>query len=429
MFFMQAYLEDKELKKAIFYGVGHFGMEAVTWFGIENIEFFVDNNPILQRSGVMGRKVVSYAEFLQIRRGSPQFDLGYDLVLSMKDKWKIHQTAYEIQRDGIPNYSVFHDIKRRWGSGKSFLDRDRKLFPDEHETVDRIRLAQNEWLLRHVDAAKLKPACGKLREKQLRMVDAAESAITEFREKLGIEPWMQFGTLLGAVRHQGFVPWDYDMDFAVSRYEYIQLRNYLLSNYDVYIQIEKDPAKNAWKKVGGNRGGSFAVFLNFGEISLAFPEWEEFHGFETLNQNRMMDISAFDTFPGTTGLEEYQISMKEFESFWCAPGDFYENVERYQLTHPEFSKIPDRGDCLGRAIETVVGNTYVAMPGRRFDRELYHYDDIYPTQRLPFEGKEFLAPCNPDTVLVQAYGRSYMQLPNQYGVHNEDAELLFSEIY
>lgn len=45
-------------------------------------------------------------------------------------------------------------------------------------------------------------------------------AIDDFCKKEGINYYLIYGTLLGAKRHQGFIPWDDDIDIAMPRKEY-----------------------------------------------------------------------------------------------------------------------------------------------------------------------------------------------------------------
>ena len=54
-----------------------------------------------------------------------------------------------------------------------------------------------------------------LRALQLKELELFQ-AVHDACEKLGIEYMMHFGTLLGAVRHKGYIPWDDDIDIVMT---------------------------------------------------------------------------------------------------------------------------------------------------------------------------------------------------------------------
>ena len=52
-------------------------------------------------------------------------------------------------------------------------------------------------------------------------------SIHEYCKANGIKYSLGYGTMLGAVRHKGFIPWDDDIDLAMMRPEYNKFISYL----------------------------------------------------------------------------------------------------------------------------------------------------------------------------------------------------------
>ena len=81
-----------------------------------------------------------------------------------------------------------------------------------------------------------------MRELSFREVQLTELEILLFFDKLckqhNLKYYLTGGTLLGAIRHKGFIPWDDDIDVCMPREEYEKLLNidlnstrYVLQNY------------------------------------------------------------------------------------------------------------------------------------------------------------------------------------------------------
>ena len=69
--------------------------------------------------------------------------------------------------------------------------------------------------------------CGYYVSPEMKKVWAVElDLLSEFArvcKKHNLKWWICYGTLLGAVRHKGFIPWDDDVDVVMMRSEYDKL--------------------------------------------------------------------------------------------------------------------------------------------------------------------------------------------------------------
>lgn len=82
-----------------------------------------------------------------------------------------------------------------------------------------------------------------IRPLQLRLLDIL-MAIDEMCQKHNLKYYLVDGSLIGAVREKGFIPWDDDMDICMPRADYEKLiehsRKWLPSPYE-FVCFENDP--------------------------------------------------------------------------------------------------------------------------------------------------------------------------------------------
>ncbi len=72
--------------------------------------------------------------------------------------------------------------------------------------------------------------------------------IFEIAARHNIQVWLDYGSLLGAVRHHGFIPWDDDVDISVLRKDYVPLLQYLQKELPPYRNVQSIHTSNGWNQ-------------------------------------------------------------------------------------------------------------------------------------------------------------------------------------
>ncbi len=60
--------------------------------------------------------------------------------------------------------------------------------------------------------------------------------LKEVCDSLNIKFWLHAGTLIGAIRHQGFIPWDDDVDVAMTKEDFLILKKNLTNNNKLILE-------------------------------------------------------------------------------------------------------------------------------------------------------------------------------------------------
>lgn len=108
------------------------------------------------------------------------------------------------------------------------------------------------------------------------------SYIDDFCKKNNIEYFINYGTLIGAVRHKGFIPWDDDIDISMTR-----------ENYDKFIEYYKND-KSKYKLLALETNKHY--FNNFAKIVDSTTRIDNTRIYKSYPSGIFIDIFPMDSF-------------------------------------------------------------------------------------------------------------------------------------
>ncbi len=127
-----------------------------------------------------------------------------------------------------------------------------------------------------------------VQNKQIYILDT----IISICDKNNINYWLDAGTLLGAIRHKGFIPWDDDIDIGLMRQDYNKLLELIPSNLPNDLVLQSRKTDNKYK-------------LPFIKIRDKYSIIESEFNFNGI----FIDIFPFDKMPKSNLLKKLQVSL------------------------------------------------------------------------------------------------------------------------
>lgn len=254
-------------------------------------------------------------------------------------------------------------------------------------------------------------ATGTLRDSQLIYLELLRF-IDNVCNKYKINYFLAYGTLLGAVRHEGFIPWDDDCDIIMMREDYNRLIEVLPKEIDKYSYLKENCGLTKLISMDENYFKDFNSIYDFGHGDYFIESGLSKSLF--LQFGWLKPLIKFDVFLYDYIKEE---SINYYSKNYLAHKYYFRGLysEENFSFDDEFKK---RFDKLGFSNEETeyiaegIDSSYFDDFGV-FDKNLF-----FPLKTIEFEGYEFKCPNKYHDVLKRWYGESYMSIPSKVWIHN-----------
>lgn len=230
----------------------------------------------------------------------------------------------------------------------------------------------------------------------LRKIQLADLKILQIIDKIckdnNIQYWLDFGTLIGAVRHNGFIPWDDDIDISMMREDYdkfIELTKNNLSEYDYLIF---NLSSN-----GVNRSLYQIKHKHIKSIGMDIFPYDYYY--EKLDEKGKLKLNKIIK---NITLNKFHKIISKFHKI-TDKNEFYEKL--INLRNKKILK----GKVVDKTLEPAV---FTSIDYPHLHKNLvYDYETMFPLKRINFEGLEFSCINDYHSHLTTIFG-NYMELPD-----------------
>lgn len=231
--------------------------------------------------------------------------------------------------------------------------------------------------------------------------------IKDICQQQNINYWLMYGTLIGAVRHKGFIPWDDDIDVAMLREDYDKFIEYCINHMDELKPLELMHYKTNDKyiypiarlsdsryniKYQNAKDYGLGLFVDI--YPMDYVDNEDTKWLKKLTRNiRLISNCGTNKFVPSRNIFK---SILKFPYFIVTR---FININKCLKKHDELSKkyVDDK--------KSVVGCVCWDYNGKGYCTEY-----MKNLTEAEFNGEKFLIPKNYDKVLTSEYG-DYMKLP------------------
>lgn len=268
---------------------------------------------------------------------------------------------------------------------------------------------KNDYLIEHSEITTFKPATGSLRKTQLELVGFMQDLDPIF-ESIGVHPFMVAGTLIGAIRHKGFIPWDDDLDFGLLRDEYEKVKRYAEDNW-IYIEYQESWSEYTPEKHFDRIRAILEQFPNQYVCDVWVDQIQIFKG-TNVNDRLSVDLWPFDVFRDKYPFSEHLKYLQQVKNRKC-----------------QIDKVSDICDFI---LEEISSNDNISANGRnmyfgidsipQYEKDNDSWIDkdfIFPLKKMKFEEHSFYCPNQPEKYIYYEY-KDYMSFPKDVGLskHN-----------